>query len=288
MTIPARVFIFFYLLQRYTVDDLNVNQILDGARIILCLSFLIYTSWSDYKTREVSDKVWVIMGPLALALTGFQFLVYSPEPLQLIITYVLSFAITSTLAIVVFYVGGFGGADAKALMCIALALPMYPNHLLPQPAGFVSPLFPITIFTNSVLLGALSVFYALFRNMIWKVRNGRGVFEGFESESIWRKILVLVSGYKIRVSKLEKGHMFPLEDVNVNDKETKRKLLVFPKYEEREDIISRITENVKNEKRDDGVWATPGLPLLIFITAGFIIALAYGDIVWMLLGAILT
>jgi preflagellin peptidase FlaK len=229
------------------------------------------------------------MGPLALALTGFQFLVYSPQPLQLIIFYGLSFAITSALAIAVFYAGGFGGADAKALMCIALALPVYPNHLLPQPSGFVSPLFPITIFTNSVLLGALSVFYALSRNLLWKIRNRRDIFEGMETESFGRKILALISGYKVKVSKLEKGHMFPLEDVEVNDEgNKKRKLLVFPKYEEREEIVARVIENVKEEKLDGGVWATPGLPLLIFVTVGLIIALAYGDIVWFLLRAFLT
>jgi len=175
-----------------------------------------------------------------------------------------------------------------ALMCIALALPVYPNHLLLQPVGFVSPLFPITIFTNSVLLGALSVFYALFRNLLWIGRNRGSVFEGLETESFGRKILALFSGYKVKISKLEKGHMYPLEDVDVNDKgEIKRKLLVFPKDEEREEIVARILENVKEESLDGGVWVTPGLPLLIFITAGLIIALAYGDIVWILLSSFL-
>jgi preflagellin peptidase FlaK len=264
-----------------------MNQILDGARIILCLSFLIYASWSDYKTREVSNKIWAILGPLALALTGFQFLVYSSEPLQLIVSYVLSFAITSGLAIAIFYAGGFGGADAKALMCIALALPVYPRHLLPQPTGLVSPLFPITIFTNSVLLGALSVFYALFRNLLWKLRNKGAVFEGLETESLGRKILALFSGYKISVSKLEKGFMYPLEDVEVNEESVKRKLLVFPKDEERDEIVARILGNVGNEKLEGGVWVTPGLPLLIHITLGLLIALFYGDIVWILLGTFL-
>jgi preflagellin peptidase FlaK len=265
-----------------------MNQILDGARIIVCLSFLIYASWSDYKTREVSNKVWAILGPLALALTGLQFLVYSSEPIQFIISYVLSFAITSGLAIAIFYVGGFGGADAKALMCIALALPVYPSYLLSQPAGFVSPLFPITIFTNSVLLGALSVFYALFRNLLWKLRNKGDVFEGLETESFGRKILALFSGYKISVSKLEKGFMYPLEDVEVTEGEdVKRKLLVFPKDEEREEIVARILEKVGKEKLEGGVWVTPGLPLLIHITLGLLIALTYGDIVWILLSSFL-
>jgi len=264
-----------------------MNQILDGARIVLCLSFLVYAAWSDYKTREVSNIVWVILGPVALALTGFQFLVYYSEPLQVIISYVLSFAITSGLAIAIFYAGGFGGADAKALMCIALALPVYPNHLLSQPTGFVSPLFPITIFTNSVLLGALSVFYALFRNLLWKLRNKGGLFEGLETESLGRKILALFSGYKISVSKLEKGFMYPLEDVEVSEESVKRKLLVFPKDEERDEIVARILGNVGKDKLEGGVWVTPGLPLLIHITLGLLIALFYGDIVWILLGTFL-
>ena len=262
-----------------------MNQILDGARTIICLSFLIYASWSDYKTREVSDKVWIILGPLALALTAFQFLVFDPE---LLLTYVLSFAVTSALAFLIFYAGGFGGADAKALMCISLALPVYPNYFLPQPSGLFSPLFPLTIFTNSVLLGALSVFYALLRNLLWTARNRGGLFKGMETESLGRKIVALFSGYKINVSKLEKGHMYPLEDVYINEKgDRKRKLMVFPKDEEREEIVARILENVKEEKVDGGVWVSPGLPLLIFITAGLIIALAYGDLVWILLSSFL-
>ena len=249
---------------------------------------MIYASWSDYKTREVSNKVWVILGPLSLALTGFQFLVYSTQPFQLVIAYILSFAITSGLAIAVFYVGGFGGADAKALICIALALPIYPNNLLPQPPGFISPIFPITIFTNGVLLGALSVFYALFRNIFWISKNKKGLFAGLENESIGRKILALVSGYKINISKLKKGHTFPLEDIELNEVGTKkRKLLIFPNYEERKEIVERITENIENEKLDGGVWATPGLPLLIFITVGLIISLFYGDIVWILISSLL-
>jgi preflagellin peptidase FlaK len=249
---------------------------------------MIYASWSDYKTREVSNKVWVILGPLALALTGFQFLAYSAQPFQLVISYILSFAITSGLAIAVFYVGGFGGADAKALMCIALALPLYPNNLLPQQPNFISPLFPMTVFTNSVLLGALSVFYPLFRNILWIAKNRRSIFEGLENEFFGRKILALLSGYKTNISTLRKGHSYPLEDVEENDEGIKkRKLLVFPKDANKEEIVAKIVENVENERLDDEIWATPGLPLLIFITAGLIISLAYGDIVWILISSLI-
>ena len=263
---------------------IHMNQIFDGARTILCLSFLIYASWNDYKTREVSNKVWIILGPSALALTTFQFVVFASE---LLLTYVLSFVVISALALVIFYAGGFGGADAKALMCISLALPVYPNYILPQPSRLFSPLFPLTIFTNSVVLGALSVFYALFRNLIWKARKRQGLFQGLETEPIGHKILALLSGYKIQFSKLKKGHMFPLEDVQVNTEGKKEiKLLMFPKDEEREEMVTRLLEKLKEEKDEKWVWATPGLPLLIFITAGLAIALIYGDIVWILLNSL--
>lgn len=266
-------------------EGFAVDEVFDGTRIALCLSFLIYASWSDYKTREVSNMVWVVFAPIALVLTALQFLMFAPESLY---TFVLSFAITSILAIALFYAGAFGGADAKALMCISLALPTYPTHLLQQ-RWFVSPLFPITVFTNGVLLAALSVAYAFLRNILWKSRNEKGLFEGFENESFGRKVITLLTGYKVKVSKLEKvAHLYPLEDVYVNEaKETGRKLLVFPKDEDRQSIVERLLKATDERKMGNEVWATPGLPMLIFITAGLIVALFYGDIVWAALSSVL-
>ena len=110
-----------------------------------------------------------------------------------------------------------------------------------------------------------------FRNIFWIAKNKKSLFEGVEKESFGRKLLALFSGYKINISKLENGHMFPLEDVEVNDEGTKnRKLLVFPNDEEREEIITRLTKNIEKKNLDSGIWATPGLPLLIFITFGFV------------------
>jgi len=229
--------------------------------------------------------VWALLAPSAFALTSIQFFIFTPELLGI---YALSFITTSALSIALFYAGAFGGADAKALMCLSLALPIYPTHLL-QPYGFVSPLFPITVFTNAVLLASLSVFYALLRNFFWKGRNKRGLFEGFEKESFSRKILTLLCGYKVKITELEKGkYLYPLEDVYASEtEESGRKLLVFPKDEEREDIVGRLLKAKDEGKLENEVWATPGLPMLIFITAGLIVALAYGDIIWILLRAIL-
>jgi len=205
-------------------------------------------------------------------------------------TYVLSFIITSALSIALFYAGAFGGADAKALICLSLALPSYPEHLLQPPHDLVSPLFPITVFTNAVLLAALSVFYAILRNFLWKGRTKRRLFEGLEKESVGRKILTILCGYKVKIDELKKReHLYPLEDIYVTETgESRRKLLVFPKDEERRDIVERIVKAKNEGKLGNEVWGTPGLPMLIFITAGLIVALTFGDIVWILLRSVLA
>jgi preflagellin peptidase FlaK len=232
--------------------------------------------------REVSNRVWVVFAPLALALTSLQYFLFAPQSWFI---YALSFGATSALSIVLFYAGAFGGADAKALICLSLALPTYPVYFLQPFFSYVVPLFPITVFCNAVLLAALSVFYAITRNYLWKGRTGKRFFEGFEKESRWRKVLTVLCGYKVEAAELEKGgYLYPLEDVHVGEAgEMERKLIVMPKDEKREEVIERILNAARRGKLPKEVWVTPGLPFLIFVTAGFIVALIFGDIVWVIL-----
>jgi len=261
-----------------------MNHILNGARVTLCLVFFIYASWSDFKKREVTNEVWVLFAPLAFTLTFLEVYLYE---FSLLPSYGICFGLTATFAVILFYSGGFGGADAKALMCLALALPFYPQNLLTPILEEISPisqiLFPITVFSNAVLLAAATAVYMLLYNIFWHQRTGKKIFEeGHKNESIGRKILVLITGYKISVNKLkEKWHLYPMEDVEETpEKEFKRRLVVIPKDEGRDAIVERLAKAVEAGKIQDTVWATPGLPMLIFITAGLIIALFFGDIVW--------
>jgi len=61
-----------------------------------------------------------------------------------------------------------------------------------------------------------------------------------------------------------------------------------PKDEQAEDIVKRVVQASKDGKIAGEVWVTPGLPLLIFITVGLIIALVFGNLVWILLRLILA
>jgi hypothetical protein len=130
----------------------------------------------------------------------------------------------------------------------------------------------------------------LLRNLIQRVTSGKKLFEGtLTTESIGKKILVLITGYKVSVDKLkEKWHVYPMEDVDDDgENPLKRKLVVVPRDEGRNEIVGRLSKAVDTGKISDYVWATPGLPMLIFVTIGLIVALLFGDLVWILVSFVL-
>ncbi|MCD6241735.1 prepilin peptidase, partial [Candidatus Bathyarchaeota archaeon] len=122
--------------------------IINVFRVAISLIFLGYASWSDIKTREVSNKVWLLYAPLGLMLTLFEGLLYEDYDYWLFAG--ISIALTFTLAVSLFYLGAFGGADAKAFMCLALAFPTYPKFSWNTHIMRLHYFFPVTIFTNSI------------------------------------------------------------------------------------------------------------------------------------------
>ena len=269
----------------------TLQSILTVASITVSLIILFYSSWSDHKTREVSNRVWAIYAPIALALTLSELLLFEQSQLPF---YALSFGITTGIALLLFYVGGFGGADSKAFICIALALPFAPLALFtPLLVDAISPtsqiIFPITIFGNGVLFAAASCIYMILRNLIWHKKTRTKMFPGtLASESIGKKFLVLITGYKMSISKVkEKWHIFPMEDIDDQDVNLKRKLVIMPNDERREKIVERLSTAAQENKIGSYIWATPGLPMLIFVTVGLVVALFLGDFVWLLVRFIL-
>ena len=264
-----------------------------GAQVSVSIAILIYASWRDYKCREVSNRVWAIYLPIATALSTVDLLLFDSSKLLL---FGISVGFTVGLAFLLFYSGGFGGADSKALMCIAVALPFAPVAIFtPIISGSLSPIaqyiFPLTIFGNGVLFAAASIFYIFVRNVVWHKRNGKKMFMGtLATESVGKKILVLITGYKVTIDKLkEKWHIFPMEDVSeIEELTVKRKLVVVPNEDGRNKMVERLSDAVKAGKIDSYIWATPGLPMLIFITAGLLVALLFGDVVWLLVKLVIS
>jgi archaeal preflagellin peptidase FlaK len=259
-----------------------------GSNIALSLIVLIYASWSDFKTREVSNRVWGIYAPIALLLSSSNYLIFMQAQLPY---YALCIGITTGLAFLLFYLGMFGGADSKAFMCLALSLPFAPLALItPYFSGTaISPIsvfvFPVTIFGNAVLFAATSGIYIVIRNLIWHKKNHLEFFPGtLASAGLSKKLIVFVTAYKMNISRVaEKWHIYPLEDID----DLNRQLVVVPQDERRDQIVDRLSNAAKAGKIDNYVWATPGLPMLIFVTLGLITALTLGDFVWLLVRFVL-
>ena len=119
-------------------------------------------------------------------------------------------------------------------------------------------IYPFTIFSNAVLFAAASAVYMLLRNVVWHKKNGQKMFGGTLAEESWgKKILVLITGYKMTVAKLkEKWHVFPMEDVD-DKSDLKRKLVIVPHDDGRDKMVERLSNAADAGKIDNYVWATP-------------------------------
>ena len=95
------------------------------AAIIVSIFFFALGSIFDIRTREVDDWVWLVYGPIGLALTIIRLFL---DPSTLFIT-LISIALTTIFSFGLFYFGLFGGADAKAVICLGLTLPLIPTGL---------------------------------------------------------------------------------------------------------------------------------------------------------------
>ena len=100
---------------------MQTQTILEVLRFIPLLFILSYAAYSDHKTSYASNKLW-LYAPIGLASTVLTLFLYP----QLTTLTIISTIATTTLSLILFYVGAWGGADAKALITIALATPLTP------------------------------------------------------------------------------------------------------------------------------------------------------------------
>ena len=132
----------------------------DLLRLVAVPAFA-YAAWTDLRTRRVANRVWpplVALGVVLLAVEGIGRVPPATLGDRLFLVRVAaSVGILVPLSYVFWRLGGFGGADAKAFMTVAVLLPTYPTYFLP---GVALPavrtrvgLFSLTVVTNCVLLG---------------------------------------------------------------------------------------------------------------------------------------
>lgn len=132
----------------------------DLLRLVV-VPVLGWAAWRDLRTRRVPNEVWYPLAALGVALFGWELLTAASGAAVRRIVYAmaLSVGIVVPLAYVFWRVGGFGGADAKAFMVLAVVFPTYPTYYLPDLAVPVVRatvgIFSLTVLTNAVMVGVV-------------------------------------------------------------------------------------------------------------------------------------
>lgn len=137
-----------------------VGSVPDLLRLIV-VPVLGYAAWRDVRTRRVPNETWLPLAGLGVVLLGYETLVRLPvagvTDRWFLVRVALSLGFVVPVAYGIWWLGGFGGADAKALMTLAVLLPTYPTYYLPAVAlpleRTTLGVFSMTVLTNTVLAG---------------------------------------------------------------------------------------------------------------------------------------
>jgi len=233
---------------------IETTIVLDIIRLVTGVVILSYASYTDIKTRRASNVLWVIMGSIGGVLLLMQYLLgeFGGEiyylvfiPVMIILVYVLF-----QLRLI------FGGADAKALMAIAILVPL-------QPSISVFPLFGCSIMPASWYIFSNSVILFLFIPLGLLIYN-----------SMKRNIEFpyCILGYKMNVKKAREKFVWPLEKIT---EDGRRKFVYMPKDFDVEEELKEFEKKSITE-----IWVTPKIPFMIPLLAGFVCAFIFGDLLF--------
>jgi len=222
---------------------------LDMIRLLTGIAVLGYASYTDWKSRTAPNILWFVMGGIGALLLAIQFFVLGIDQIM----YLIFIPIMWILMYVLFQIGVmFGGADAKAIMALALLVPLFPS-LGKLPIWESLMPFSWVVFVNALLLFLAIPVTLFFYNLMKK------------DLSFPQSML----GYRMPLKKAKASFVWPMEHIV----EGKMKLVLRPS----DDDLAQVYDEL--EKADvKRVWVTPKIPFMIPLLAGFVVAFVAGDI----------
>lgn len=230
-------------------------------KVVLVSPFLIYACKVDLEERRVRNKVWKYMLLVFIPAVIIEFFLVNFNPVRAALQFLIIFAISYSF----YHLGMWGGADAKALMVLALIFPVHPQIWMLPALNRGFEILAFSTLSNSVIFSPAVVLFVFLKNVKGGLKGGR--------------ILYYFTGYKVDADKIPRFHNL-LE--YINDGNLKRGSRGI---EPTEKMISDLSR-AKREGKIDKVWVTPGLPFLVFITTGFYISVIFGDILFLIISLI--
>jgi Flp pilus assembly protein protease CpaA len=202
--------------------------------------------------------VWLLFSALALSINLASLFVLHYFYIDTIsIVYVL---VLLTIFLSLYYIGAYGGADAKALVSITLMFPFLSEEASLSSSTLLP--IPVATFFYASVLSLIQVPINLVHNLLLVFKKEK-VFEGIKEPAL-KKVLALLLLRKERVKKRYVNLFFTPAEIVLED--GSRKLTFF----------SNSTSNIAV---DDGelIFVSPLIPFVFFLTFGFLFFIVFGD-----------
>lgn len=293
--------------------------ITDPVRIAIVLIAFAYFSWLDVKTRRIPNKYWP---PLLAA--GFLFLLYDlytvhtvdalaglPSLNFYLISALITILFTTGIAVFIWWIGAFGGADAKALITLAVLFPTTPTLIVPTTSLPIAPpphdIFTLTILTNAVLIVPGYLTYLAASNLLFQNtginrwiffarpvpintlldRHGKLV-EDSQGRTTNGVDIDTIKNY-VRWKNADTITNIPMPDKTTTDEETETddpwdadEFIEQHNNHYTPDDAEKLRSALDNLTSKDTVWITPGLPFITVLYFGILLSLTLGSTVALL------
>jgi len=243
---------------------------LDVLRTCVAVAMLGYGSVRDLRTREVHDLVWVAGGGAGLVIDAAGLFLGYLTVRQL----VLSVGFMAGVALVFGYLGLFGGADLLAFVALSIIHPTTPVYLQLK-WGWVPPFFAFTLVSNTAIAGIVTPLLVLARNM-GAALSGADLFERHGDVTALRKAALMFTAVNVRLGDVRgPPYQYPLEEIGGG---------VRLRPDIWDDERAAETFRRLGESGVERVWVSQTLPYLMFITAGYLLSVVFGDVlIWFFL-----
>lgn len=233
------------------------------VRMGVALAMFGSASYFDLRNRSVSDLLWVFFAAIAAMLYLFDF----PSTFLEGILIVLSVVLSTVVAYGIYRSGLFGGADMLAIITFSAILPLFnfePIFANEESIASTHPFAPFIMLSNAAVFSVAQVFGNLFRNLAHK----GPLFEGLQNEPTSKKIFAMIIGHRSGNPK----YAFSIEKQVNGGREF--------------DFGLKSAETTEYETKKD-VWVCTAAPFLVYMAAGLVLMVLFGDILSLIFSAIL-
>lgn len=228
-------------------------------KFLIGLILLLWASRLDLRSRIVPNRVWKLFLAALAPFTLYEVLFIPHSAMEMMLA-LFQLLFVSGIALAFYYLGFYGGADAKALIVLSILFPFYPEFG-PFPLLYNGISFSFSTLANSVIFAPLFAIFFFFRNL---------AKEGFTN--LKESVLYYFIGMKVYADRIPEHHSL-LEFIDENGNLVRVKRGVEPDKQ----MVERL-QVARKRGIIEKIWITPQIPFIVFMTIGYTISFILGDV----------